>query len=101
MDNENKYVDRKLQDFCRLEGIDLQNPLAFSLHKIEVAAMRIRTLKTMASCMIKVKSLDPTHKVEATSSVTHILNRSPHNFVDGKMPFEAWCNIKLDRKSVV
>ena len=23
MDNENRYVDRRLRDFCKLEGIDL------------------------------------------------------------------------------
>ena len=49
MDNENRYVDSRLKEFCRLEGIDLQNPPAFSPHKTYVLAMRIRTLKTMAS----------------------------------------------------
>ena len=43
-----------------LEGIDLQNPPTFSLYKTNVAALRIRILKSMASCMIKAKSLDPT-----------------------------------------
>lgn len=87
-------MDRRLQNFCKLEGIDLQNPLAFSPHKTDVATMRIRTLKSMASCMIKAKSLDPTLEVEAISSGTHILNMSPHNALDGKTPFEAWCGRK-------
>ncbi len=56
--------------------------------------MRIRTLKTMVSCMIQDKSLDPTLEVEAISSATHILNRSPHPALDGKTPFEAWCSRK-------
>jgi len=94
VDNENRYVDRKLKNFCRIEGIDLQNSPAFSPHKTDVAAMRIRTLKTMASCMIKAKSLDPTLEVEAISSATHILNRSPHLALDGKTPFEVWCGRK-------
>ena len=47
MDNENRYVDKRLKDFCKLVGIDLQNPPAFSLYKIDVATLRIRTLKTM------------------------------------------------------
>ena len=71
-------MDRRLKDFCRLEEIDLHNPPAFSLHKIDVVALRIRTLKSMESCMIKAKSLAPTLEVEAISSATHILNRSPH-----------------------
>ena len=60
-------------------------------HKIDVVVMRIRTLKTMESCMIKAKSLNPTLEVEAISSATHILNRSPHPALDGKTPFEVWC----------
>ena len=56
--------------------------------------MRIRTLKSMASCMIQAKSLDPSLEVEAISSANHILNRSPHNVLDGKTPFEAWCRRK-------
>ncbi len=90
VDNENRYVDKKLRDFCKLEGIDLQNPPAFSLHKTDVATMRIRTLKSLASCMIKAKSVDPTLEVEAISSATHMLNRSPHNALDRKTTFEVW-----------
>ena len=93
MDNERRYVDRRHRYFDKLEGIDLQNPPAFSPHKTDVVALRIRTLKSMASYMIKAKSLDP-KLVEAISSATHILNRSPHNALDGKTPFEAWCSRK-------
>ena len=57
--------------------------------------MRIRTLKSMASCMIQAKSLDPSLEVEAIRSVNHILNRSPHNVLDGMTHFEAWCRRKL------
>ena len=59
MDNEIIYVDTRLKDFCKLEGIDLQNSQAFSSHKTDVAALRIQTLKSMATCMIQAKSLDP------------------------------------------
>ena len=56
--------------------------------------MRIRPLKSIASCMIQAKSLDPSLEVEAISSANHILNRSPHNVLDGMTPFEAWCRRK-------
>ena len=95
MENENRYVDRRLRDFCKLEGIDLYNPPVFSPHKTDVATLRIQTLKFMASCMIQAKSLDPSLEVEAISSATHMLNRSPHNALDGKTPVEAWCEKKL------
>ena len=95
VDNENRYVDRRLRDFCRLEGIDLQNPAPSSPHKTDIVALRIHTLKTMTSCMIKAKSLDPSLEVEAISYASHILNRSPHPSLDGKTPFEAWCGRKL------
>ena len=94
MDNESRYVNSRLRDFCELEGIHLQNPVAFSLQKPNVVAMRIRTLKSMASCMIQAKSLDPSLEVEAISSANHILNRSPHNVLYGMTPFEAWCGRK-------
>ena len=51
----------------------------------------------MASCMIQAKSLDPSLEFEAINSANHILNRSPHNVLDGMTPFEAWC----ERKSIV
>lgn len=75
--------------------------LIFKIHQHSVhtrqniAAMRIRILKSMESCMIKAKSLDSTLEVEAISSATHILSRSPHNALDGKIPFEAWCGRKV------
>ena len=56
--------------------------------------MRICTLKSMASFLIYAKSLDPSLEVEAISSATHILNRSPNRALDGKTPFEAWCGRK-------
>ena len=77
-------------DFCKLEGIDLQNPLAFSLHKIDVATLRIKTLKSMASCMIQAKYLYPSLEVKVINSANHILNRLTHLALDGKTPFEAW-----------
>ena len=91
MDNESRYVNSRLREFCELEDIDLQNPIAFSPQKKNVVAMRIRTLKSMASCMIQAKSLDPSLEFEAISSANHILNKSPHNILDGKSPFEALC----------
>ena len=94
MDNGTRYLNRRLIDFCKLEGIDLQTPATFSLHKTNIAALRIHTLKSMASCMIKAKSLDPALEVEAISSATHILNQSPHPTLDDKTPFEAWCGRK-------
>ena len=47
MDNESRYVNIRLKDFCKLKGIYLQNPPAFNPHKIDVAKLRIRTLKSM------------------------------------------------------
>ena len=74
MDNGTIYLNRRLIDFCRHEGIDLQTPAAFSPHKTDIAALRIHTLTSMARCMIKAKSLDPSLEVKAISSTTHILN---------------------------
>ena len=95
MDNESRYMNRRLTYFCRLVGIDLQTPTTFNPHKIDVVALRIHTLKSMASCMIQAKSLDPSLEVEAINSVSHIFNWSPHPALDGKTPFEAWCDRKL------
>ena len=33
MENESRYVNSRLGDFCELEGIHFQNPVAFSLRK--------------------------------------------------------------------
>ena len=97
MDNERKYVNKRLKDFCRLEGIDLQNPPAFSPCKTDVATPRKQTLKSMASFMIQAKSLDPSLEVEAINNANHILNRSPHLALDDKTPFE----VGYGRKPIV
>ena len=94
MDNGTRYLNRRLTDFCKLKGIDLQTPPGFSPHKTDVAALRIHTLKSMASCMIQAKSLYPSLEVKAISIATHILNQSPHPTLNGKTPFEAWCSKK-------
>ena len=72
MDNENIYVDKRLRDICKLEGIDLQNPLAFSLHKKNVTTLRIQTVKSMESCMIQAK----THEIFVEKDV-HFEESSP------------------------
>ena len=74
MDNESRYVNTRLKDFCKIEVIHLQNPPTFSLHKKIVVPLRIQTLKSMESFMIQAKSLDPSLEVKAISSATHILN---------------------------
>ena len=94
MDNGTRYLNTRLIDFCILEGIDLQTPATFNLHKTNISALRIYTLKSMVSCMIKAKSLDPSLEVKAISSATHILNQYPHPALDGNTPFEAWCGRK-------
>ena len=93
--NFSRYANSRHRDFCKLEGIDLQSPIALNPQKTRVIAMRIRTIKSMTCCMIQDKSLDPSLEVEATSSTTHILNRSPCNVLEGKTTFEAWCGRKL------
>ena len=87
-------MNKRLKDFCRLEGIDLQNPQTFSLNKIYVVALRIHTLKSMVSGMIQAKSLDPSLEVKANNSANHILNRSLYPTLDGKNHFEAYCGRK-------
>lgn len=49
MENESRYVNSRLIDFCELEVIDFQNLVVFSPQKAIFAAMRIRILKSMAS----------------------------------------------------
>lgn len=41
MENKRRYVNKRLKEFCKLEGIDLQNPLAFSLYKTYVGVLKI------------------------------------------------------------
>ena len=41
MDNGSMYVNRRLKDFCRHEGIDLQTPTTFSPHKTDIETLRI------------------------------------------------------------
>jgi hypothetical protein len=53
-----------------------------------------KSLKEMASCMLHAKSLPQRLWVEALNCATYIQNRSPHRYVKGKTPYEAWSSLK-------
>ena len=57
MDNESRYVNSRLRNFCALEGIHLQNPITFRPQKTSVAAMRIRILKSVVVSCFKLSLL--------------------------------------------
>ena len=71
-DNGREYVNKRLEDFCTFEGIDLQHSVAYTPQQNGVAERKNRTLKEMASCMIHARSLDPAFWAEAISCATHI-----------------------------
>jgi hypothetical protein len=55
-----------------------------------------RSLKEMASCMIRAKSFRQILWVEALNCENYIQIISPHRYVKDKTPYEAWSGLKLE-----
>ena len=59
-----------------------------------VAERKDGALKEMETCMMEEKDLSPKIWDEAINCAAYFQNRSPHKYLDGKTPYEAWSGHK-------
>jgi hypothetical protein len=87
-------VNHHFEQFCTLDGIDLQHTITYPPLQNIVAKRKNRFLKEMVCCMIHARSLAPTYWAKAINCVAHIHNRFLHKALKGITPFESWCGKK-------
>lgn len=98
-DGGGEYVDERLRQFCRSEGIQQQFSTPYSPQSNGVAERKNRSLQEMASCMLLDANLPKVYWGEAILTATFIQNRLPSRAVD-KTPFELWTGSKPNLKDL-
>ena len=88
-DNGKEYVKKKLQYLCEECGIQMQHSTPYTPQQNDVAEMKNRNLKEMATCMIEARDISPKIWDEAINCDAHIQNMAFHKSVKGKTPYEA------------
>ena len=87
--NGNEYVNKSLKYLCEECGIQMQHSMPYTPQQNGVAECKKRALKDIATCMMEEKDLNNNIWDEAINCVAYFQNRSPHNSLEGKTPFEA------------
>ena len=74
----------------------MQHSIPYTPQQNDVVERKNRSLKEMATCMMKAKHFPPNFLVKAINGASYIQNRVPHKYLDGMTPFEAWSGHKPD-----
>ena len=72
----------------------MQHLVPYTPQQNGVAEHKNRALKEMATCMMEAKHLNPKIWDEDINFVSYIQNISPHKYLYGKTPYEAWSRHK-------
>lgn len=91
-DGGGEYVNKELQAFYAIEGIQAQCTTAYSPQQNGVAERKTRTLQEMASCMLLDANLPKKYWGEAVMTAAYVQNRLPSRVID-KTPYEKWFGV--------
>lgn len=91
-DGGGEYVNKELQAFYAVEGIQAQYTTAYSPQQNGVAERKNRTLQEMASCMLLDAKLPKRYWGEAIMTAAYVQNRLPSRVID-KTPYEKWFGV--------
>ena len=89
-DNGKEYINKKLQNICEENGIQMQHYVPYPPQQNGLSERKNRELKEMATCMLETKYLSPKKWDEATNCVSYFHNIFTHKSLEEKNPFEAW-----------
>lgn len=88
-DGGGEYVNERLQNFFKSEGIKCQYTTAYTPQQNGVAERRNRYLQEMATTMLLDAKLEKKYWGEAVVTAAYLQNRLPTRAVD-VTPFELW-----------
>jgi len=95
-DNGKEYVNTRLTNFLKEEGIKHQTTVPHTPEQNGVAERYNRTIVEKARCLLFEAKLPKKFWGEAVSTAVYLLNRSPTKALHNMTPEEAWSGRKPD-----
>ena len=95
-DNGTEYTEGAFKEFCNREGIVRHWTVRDTPQQNGVAERLNRTLLEKARCMRSNSGLGREWWAESVATACYIVNRSPHSYLDGEIPFKVWSGEHAD-----
>lgn len=95
-DNGKEYVNKKLEDWLKKKGIEIQTTSPHSPSQNGIAERFNRTLVELARAMLFAKRLPGFLWAEAVSHAAYLRNHAPTRALDGMTPEQAWTGRRPD-----
>lgn len=92
--NGGEFVNKDIQHLCDEAGIEFQHTIPYTPQQNGVAERKNRSLKEMANFMLHARSFPPRLWDKEINYACYIRSISPHKYVKGKNPFEAWSGMQ-------
>ncbi|GJW32315.1 retrovirus-related pol polyprotein from transposon TNT 1-94 [Tanacetum coccineum] len=105
-DNGLEFCGESFNALCRKYGIARHHTLVRTPQQNDIAERMNRTIMEKVRCMLSHANLDKDFWVEATTTTTYLINRSPHRSLDGNIPeilwsgYRVWCPDPKYRKII-
>nr|GEW33082.1 hypothetical protein [Tanacetum cinerariifolium] len=95
-DNSIEFCGESFNALCRKYGIARHHTLVRTPQQNDVAESMNRTTMEKVRCMLSHANLDKDFWVEAATTATYLINRSPHRSLDGNIPEILWLGNSVD-----
>nr|GEW27184.1 retrovirus-related Pol polyprotein from transposon TNT 1-94 [Tanacetum cinerariifolium] len=89
-DNGLEFCEESFNALCRKYSIARHHTLVRTPQQNGVSERMNRTIIEKLRCMLSHASLDKDFWVEAATTATYLINRSPHRSLDGNIPEVLW-----------
>jgi transposase InsO family protein len=89
-DRGGEFCSKSFQNYCDMNGIKRQLPIAYTPQQNRVAERKNRTVVEMARSMLQTKGLSNSFWGDAVATSVYILNRCPTSALDMMTPYKAW-----------
>ncbi|GKD06180.1 gypsy type transposase, partial [Tanacetum coccineum] len=95
-DNGLEFCRESFNALCRKYGIARHHTLVRTPQQNGVAERMNRTIMEKVRCMLSHANLDKDFWVEAATTASYLINRSPHRSLDGNIPEILWSGNSVD-----
>lgn len=89
-DNGREYVSREIKDHFEKQGIQFEFTIRYTPQQNGVAERMNRTIVEKARCMLLNSKLSKSFWTEAVLAAVYLINRSPTDALENKVPAEMW-----------
>ncbi|GJU96176.1 retrovirus-related pol polyprotein from transposon TNT 1-94 [Tanacetum coccineum] len=95
-DNGLEFCEESFNALCRKYGIARHHTLVRTPQQNGIAERMNRTIMEKVRCMLSHANLDKDFWVEAATTASYLINRSPHRSLDGNIPEILWSGNSVD-----